>query len=251
MPSKYIFRIGFGITLVIIVLLSVWGLAKYTSSEYSQINSGPKTTASASTDKNLRTNKIADYPDEDLLPIFSSYYYYSHPWSQATGKFADIIDGKKIDGIETKNLNNGDILVKEGPELINYMSPTGECGSCNKIFLGIYQIRPSQNTVRTIFNYEDPDEGYDTDAPNPTSMQDIIVSSNWDSISIYKKSGSLSGWENPIWYFRKYCQVNNKDNQQGELGFRVCDSKSDVPEPQPRTFIYEEHLILTKTSLIN
>ncbi|MBI5079242.1 hypothetical protein HZB06_01020 [Candidatus Wolfebacteria bacterium] len=260
MKLKYYIFIAIGIALVFAASFYIWGniesLKNYTNNKTVSL---PKNIMSSSSLENISLNQKIDHiintttsrgdggAFDTLERVLRSYYYRSE-WQPLTGKFKDIKNGEKITSIETKLLANGDILIKEGPELINYGS-NSECGACTRIFLGIYHIRPSQNTVRVIFTYEDPDEEYDISEIN---THDIFISDNWDFMNIFVKSGSGNADpEKKSWYFRKYCLIDSGISPEHDFEYKGCAGGANVPEPKPRSFIYDKNRILKDSILFN
>lgn len=123
------------------------------------------------------------------------------------------------DGLSTRRLPNGDLLVKSGPfvDTVNQFG-AGECGNCSYTSLQVFRITPDDklnvalklgNTLMGI-------------SPFPVE-EDFKISPDWSQIVDFQESPDQNGDDGP-WSSTKYCLQDSR--------YVECGKQDNVPPPK-------------------
>ncbi|MDE3110795.1 MAG: hypothetical protein KGL02_12745, partial [Acidobacteriota bacterium] len=125
--------------------------------------------------------------------------------------FGDWIES---DGLATRHLPSGDLLVKSGP-LVDMVSQfgTGECGNCSYTSLEIFRITPDEKIDRML-KLGDKLMGI---APFPVA-EDFTVAPDWSQVTDFQEqvddNGNPGAWSSTAYCFQdtRYAECGRQDN---------------------------------------
>ena len=123
------------------------------------------------------------------------------------------------DGLATRALPNGDLLVKSGP-LVDVVSQfgAGECGNCSYTSLQIFRITPEEQIDR-VLNLGDKLMGV---PPLPVA-EDFTIAPDWSQVTDFQESVDDNGNPGP-WSSTTYCLQDSR--------YAECGKQDNVTPPQ-------------------
>jgi hypothetical protein len=120
-------------------------------------------------------------------------------------------------GFETRHLQNGDLLIKVGPdERGSEFGSSGECGACPRAEMRIYALNPKLKLSEALNLYEIVDG-------SQNEAVDFSVSPDWSTVTEYVE-GPYREDKEPLWSSVTYCLKGSK--------YEKCDEKTNVQPPQ-------------------
>lgn len=139
----------------------------------------------------------------------------THTKDGHTARFEQQIDR---DGLATRRLPNGDLLVKSGP-FVDTVSAfgAGQCGNCSYTDLEIFRITPEEKIER-VLKLGDTLMGM---APYPME-EDFSITPDWSQITDFQESVDGNGDSGP-WSSTTYCLRDSR--------YTPCGSQDNVTPP--------------------
>ncbi len=137
--------------------------------------------------------------------------------------------------VETRQLADGDWLVKEGPRAWWTYYGSGQCGACPRIGVRIYHVDTGTGVVTETL-------GFTQLAGGGVSDVEIEVSEDWLEVTAFEL---VADWEKDPpethWRATRYCFRDAAAGQRPR--YDVCGEEEPVPEPPKRLRLQYEELL--------
>jgi hypothetical protein len=127
--------------------------------------------------------------------------------------------------LETRRLDDGDLLVKQGPRVWWSYYGSGQCGACPRAGIDLYHIEAATGRVTPALNVVTVASGDGNDI-------EIDLSPDWLGVTVYR---SMTDWDieppSTTWKATSYCF---QDSGDAGPSYEVCGEEEPVPEPAKR-----------------
>jgi len=129
--------------------------------------------------------------------------------------------------LETRRLDDGDLMVKSGPRIRWSYYGSGQCGACPRVEVAVYRVAAETGVVTTLLHV------LETAEPGARDVE-MEVGDDWATVTIYR---SETDWdaEPPVvrWDASRLCRTSPAAGD-GSVRFEPCGEEADVPEPPRR-----------------